>query len=78
MNDLILRNFLMFFEIIGCNFYGFCGAISGYVNIMTLVFISIERCLVIMKPLFAAKHTKFRNICKLYIFIWNLFGRYNF
>ena len=34
----------------GCNFYGFCGALSGYVNISTLVLISIDRCSVIMKP----------------------------
>jgi hypothetical protein len=34
----------------GCNFYGFFGSLSGFVNISTLVLISIDRCLAIKNP----------------------------
>ena len=46
-----------------CNFYAFCGALSGFLNISTMVIISIERYNVIRTPfiLNPSKMTKIKS-----------------
>jgi hypothetical protein len=44
-----------------------CGALSGFVNISTLVLISIDRCSAIKDPFQVLVPQKKKNICKLYI-----------
>jgi 7 transmembrane receptor (rhodopsin family) len=48
---------------IGCNIYGFTGALSGFVSISTMVLISIERVLAIRKPFKVLSSNKSSSIC---------------
>jgi c-opsin len=39
----------MFYEF-GCDFYGFSGGLFGFVSIVTMVFMSVERYIIIKSP----------------------------
>jgi hypothetical protein len=46
-----------------CNFYAFAGTVSGFMNISTLVLISIDRFLVIKHPFNVLSYQKLKMIC---------------
>ncbi|XP_067893466.1 melanopsin-like [Heterodontus francisci] len=55
---------------IGCELYGFCGALFGITSMITLMVISIDRYRVITKPLQSLGLTRKKNTQKIILAIW--------
>ncbi|XP_076876687.1 opsin 4xa [Brachyhypopomus gauderio] len=54
----------------GCKAYAFCGALFGITSMITLLAISIERYVVISKPLQAARRTSRRRSLVTLLLVW--------
>ncbi|XP_008497827.2 melanopsin [Calypte anna] len=55
---------------IGCNLYAFCGALFGITSMMTLLAISIDRYLVITKPLQSLRWTSKKHTLQVIAIVW--------
>ncbi|NXQ23315.1 OPN4 protein, partial [Alaudala cheleensis] len=55
---------------IGCNLYAFCGALFGITSMMTLLAISVDRYLVITKPLQSIQWTSKRRTVQIIAAVW--------
>ncbi|NWY73318.1 OPN4 protein, partial [Erithacus rubecula] len=55
---------------IGCNLYAFCGALFGITSMMTLLAISVDRYLVITKPLQSIQWTSKRRTMQVIAAVW--------
>ncbi|XP_071598926.1 melanopsin-like isoform X2 [Heliangelus exortis] len=55
---------------IGCNLYAFCGALFGITSMMTLLAISIDRYLVITKPLQSLQWTSKKHTLQIIAIVW--------
>ncbi|KYO38017.1 opsin 4xa [Alligator mississippiensis] len=55
---------------IGCELYAFCGALFGITSMMTLVAISVDRYLVITKPLQSIRWTSKRRTAQIIVLVW--------
>ncbi|XP_041280385.1 melanopsin-like isoform X1 [Onychostruthus taczanowskii] len=55
---------------IGCNLYAFCGALFGITSMMTLLAISVDRYLVITKPLQSIQWTSKRRTMQIIAAVW--------
>ncbi|XP_064366558.1 melanopsin-like isoform X1 [Dromaius novaehollandiae] len=55
---------------IGCNLYAFCGALFGITSMMTLLAISVDRYLVITKPLRSMQRTSKRRAAQIIALVW--------
>ncbi|XP_031964778.1 melanopsin-like isoform X2 [Corvus moneduloides] len=55
---------------IGCNLYAFCGALFGITSMMTLLAISVDRYLVITKPLQSIQWTSKRRTVQIIAVVW--------
>ncbi|XP_068043662.1 melanopsin-like isoform X2 [Anomalospiza imberbis] len=55
---------------IGCNLYAFCGALFGITSMMTLLAISVDRYLVITKPLQSIQWTSKRRTVQIIAMVW--------
>ncbi|OWK60101.1 Melanopsin [Lonchura striata] len=55
---------------IGCNLYAFCGALFGITSMMTLLAISVDRYLVITKPLQSIQWTSKRRTVQIIALVW--------
>ncbi|XP_028317937.1 opsin 4xa isoform X1 [Gouania willdenowi] len=54
----------------GCKIYAFCGALFGITSMINLLAISIDRYIVITKPLQAIRWTSARRTCLIIILVW--------
>ncbi|XP_060934196.1 opsin 4xa [Limanda limanda] len=54
----------------GCKMYAFCGALFGITSMINLLAISIERYIVITKPLQALRWTSKRRTCIFITLVW--------
>lgn len=54
----------------GCNLYAFCGALFGITSMMTLLAISVDRYLVITKPLQSIQWTSKRRTMQVIAAVW--------
>ncbi|KAM3831128.1 melanopsin [Vipera latastei] len=54
----------------GCNFYAFCGALFGITSMMSLLAISVDRYLVITKPLQSLKRSSKKRSFIIIMFVW--------
>lgn len=54
----------------GCNLYAFCGALFGITSMMTLLAISVDRYLVITKPLQSIQWTSKRRTVQIIALVW--------
>lgn len=64
------RIFLELFCCLGCKIYAFCGALFGITSMITLVAISIDRYIVITKPLQAIRWTSKRRTLISILLVW--------
>uniref|UniRef100_A0A674ILD0 G-protein coupled receptors family 1 profile domain-containing protein n=1 Tax=Terrapene triunguis TaxID=2587831 RepID=A0A674ILD0_9SAUR len=55
---------------IGCDLYAFCGALFGITSMMTLLAISIDRYLVITKPLQSMRWTSKKHTSQIIVIVW--------
>ncbi|KAH1169548.1 hypothetical protein KIL84_000533 [Mauremys mutica] len=55
---------------IGCNLYAFCGALFGITSMMTLLAISVDRYLVITKPLQSMRWTSKKHTSQIIVIVW--------
>ncbi|KAM9381790.1 melanopsin-like [Phaethornis superciliosus] len=55
---------------IGCNLYAFCGALFGITSMMTLLAISVDRYLVITKPLQSLQWTSKKHTLQIIAIVW--------
>ncbi|XP_061849430.1 melanopsin [Colius striatus] len=55
---------------IGCNLYAFCGALFGITSMMTLLAISVDRYLVITKPLRSIQWTSKKRTMQIIAIVW--------
>ncbi|XP_071411208.1 melanopsin-like [Pithys albifrons albifrons] len=55
---------------IGCDLYAFCGALFGITSMMTLLAISIDRYLVITKPLQSIQWTSKKRTMQVIAIVW--------
>ncbi|XP_053556147.1 melanopsin-B-like [Bombina bombina] len=55
---------------IGCNAYAFCGALFGITSMMTLMAISIDRYLVITKPLQSMQWSSKKRTSQVIVLVW--------
>lgn len=62
--------FSSFFFATGCKMYAFCGALFGITSMINLLAISIDRYIVITKPLQAIGWTSKRRTCHIIILVW--------
>ncbi|XP_030292139.1 opsin 4xa isoform X1 [Sparus aurata] len=54
----------------GCKMYAFCGALFGITSMINLLAISIDRYIVITKPLQAIGWTSKRRTCHIILLVW--------
>ncbi|XP_046901188.1 opsin 4xa [Hypomesus transpacificus] len=54
----------------GCKMYAFCGALFGITSMINLLAISIDRYIVITKPLQAIRWTSKRRTCLIILLVW--------
>ncbi|XP_041666561.1 opsin 4xa isoform X2 [Cheilinus undulatus] len=54
----------------GCKIYAFCGALFGITSMINLLAISIDRYIVITKPLQAIQWTSKRRTCLIILLVW--------
>ncbi|CAJ1070591.1 melanopsin-B-like [Xyrichtys novacula] len=54
----------------GCKIYAFCGALFGITSMINLLAISIDRYIVITKPLQALQWTSKRRTCLTIVLVW--------
>ncbi|XP_029132455.1 opsin 4xa [Labrus bergylta] len=54
----------------GCKIYAFCGALFGITSMINLLAISIDRYIVITKPLQAIQWTSKRRTCFIIVLVW--------
>lgn len=59
-----------FFFCTGCKMYAFCGALFGITSMINLLAISIDRYIVITKPLQAIQWTSKRRTCFIIALVW--------
>lgn len=62
--------FSFFFFTTGCKMYAFCGALFGITSMINLLAISIDRYIVITKPLQAIGWTSKRRTCHIILLVW--------
>ncbi|NP_001079143.1 melanopsin-B isoform X3 [Xenopus laevis] len=55
---------------IGCNVYAFCGALFGITSMMTLLAISINRYIVITKPLQSIQWSSKKRTSQIIVLVW--------
>ncbi|MEE6460665.1 hypothetical protein FKM82_001059 [Ascaphus truei] len=55
---------------IGCNVYAFCGALFGITSMMTLLAISVDRYLVITKPLQSLQWSSKKRTSRFIVIVW--------
>ncbi|KAF1516343.1 UNVERIFIED_CONTAM: Melanopsin, partial [Eudyptes pachyrhynchus] len=55
---------------IGCDLYAFCGAVFGITSMMTLLAISVDRYLVITKPLRSIQWTSKKRTMQIIAVVW--------
>uniref|UniRef100_A0A8C5MF22 G-protein coupled receptors family 1 profile domain-containing protein n=1 Tax=Leptobrachium leishanense TaxID=445787 RepID=A0A8C5MF22_9ANUR len=55
---------------IGCNVYAFCGALFGITSMMTLLAISVDRYLVITKPLRSIHWSSKKRTLQVIVVVW--------
>ncbi|KAM8939405.1 melanopsin-B-like [Pelodytes ibericus] len=55
---------------IGCNVYAFCGALFGITSMMTLLAISVDRYLVITKPLQSIQWSSKKRTSQVIVLVW--------
>ncbi|XP_069486662.1 melanopsin-like isoform X2 [Ambystoma mexicanum] len=55
---------------IGCDLYAFCGALFGITSMMTLLAISIDRYLVITKPLQSIRWSSKKRTSQIIVLVW--------
>ncbi|POI23135.1 hypothetical protein CIB84_013117 [Bambusicola thoracicus] len=55
---------------IGCDLYAFCGALFGITSMMTLLAISVDRYLVITKPLRSIQWTSKKRTMQIIAAVW--------
>ncbi|XP_074849689.1 melanopsin-like [Carettochelys insculpta] len=55
---------------IGCDLYAFCGALFGITSMMTLLAISVDRYLVITKPLQSMRWTSKKRTSQIIVIVW--------
>uniref|UniRef100_K7FLN5 Melanopsin-like n=1 Tax=Pelodiscus sinensis TaxID=13735 RepID=K7FLN5_PELSI len=55
---------------IGCDLYAFCGALFGITSMMTLLAISVDRYLVITKPLQSMRWTSKKRTSQIIAIVW--------
>ncbi|CAN9504266.1 unnamed protein product [Ophioblennius macclurei] len=54
----------------GCKIYAFCGALFGITSMINLLAISVDRYIVITKPLQAIQWTSMRRTCLIIALVW--------
>ncbi|XP_060917731.1 opsin 4xa [Labrus mixtus] len=54
----------------GCKIYAFCGALFGITSMINLLAISLDRYIVITKPLQAIQWTSKRRTCFIIVLVW--------
>ncbi|XP_069569853.1 opsin 4xa [Brachyistius frenatus] len=54
----------------GCKIYAFCGALFGITSMINLLAISVDRYIVITKPLQAIQWTSTRRTCFIIVLVW--------
>ncbi|KAM6902100.1 opsin 4xa [Xenentodon cancila] len=54
----------------GCKIYAFCGALFGITSMINLLAISIDRYIVITKPLQSVGWTSVRRTCLIIVLVW--------
>lgn len=54
----------------GCKMYAFCGALFGITSMINLLAISVDRYIVITKPLQAIQWTSKRRTCHIIAVVW--------
>ncbi|XP_034752821.1 opsin 4xa isoform X2 [Etheostoma cragini] len=54
----------------GCKMYAFCGALFGITSMINLLAISLDRYIVITKPLQAIRWTSKRRTCLVIVLVW--------
>ncbi|XP_035808512.2 opsin 4xa isoform X1 [Amphiprion ocellaris] len=54
----------------GCKIYAFCGALFGITSMINLLAISVDRYIVITKPLQAIRWTSTRRTCLIIALVW--------
>lgn len=59
-----------FFIPTGCKIYAFCGALFGITSMINLLAISVDRYIVITKPLQAIQWTSTRRTCLIIALVW--------
>lgn len=60
----------MTFSASGCDLYAFCGALFGITSMMTLLAISVDRYLVITKPLRSIQWTSKTRSMQIIAVVW--------
>ncbi|XP_063314704.1 melanopsin-B-like [Pelobates fuscus] len=55
---------------VGCNVYAFCGALFGITSMMTLLAISVDRYLVITKPLQSIQWSSKKRTLQVIVLVW--------
>ncbi|KAG8454195.1 hypothetical protein GDO86_000725 [Hymenochirus boettgeri] len=55
---------------IGCNVYAFCGALFGITSMMTLLAISVDRFIVITKPLQSIQWSSKKRTLQVILLVW--------
>jgi len=58
------------FSASGCDLYAFCGALFGITSMMTLLAISVDRYLVITKPLRSIQWTSKKRTIQIIAAVW--------
>lgn len=54
----------------GCKIYAFCGALFGITSMINLLAISVDRYIVITKPLQAIQWTSKKRTCFIIALVW--------
>lgn len=67
---MLLNSFLPYLSHTGCKMYAFCGALFGIASMINLLAISIDRYIVITKPLQSIGWTSARRTCLIIALVW--------
>uniref|UniRef100_A0A3Q2R155 Opsin 4xa n=1 Tax=Fundulus heteroclitus TaxID=8078 RepID=A0A3Q2R155_FUNHE len=68
--NLSINGFLLYLSHTGCKIYAFCGALFGITSMINLLAISIDRYIVITKPLQSIGWTSARRTCLIIALVW--------
>lgn len=68
--SVLRKSLTLPFSASGCDLYAFCGALFGITSMMTLLAISVDRYLVITKPLRSIQWSSKKRTVQIIAIVW--------